>query len=124
MDAYEKVLNEVKRLSLADQGALYDWLHDQLYGRQEEAPAVSTSAEVVATERRGKLTLQLQYRSCGKPTCKNDRHGPYWYGYYRQGGKLKSLYLGKQLPSAEGTPAAEGQAEYQDVSRTADAWLK
>lgn len=46
----------------------------------------------------GKITFQLQYRKCGKPTCKcnhGEPHGPYGYYYYRQNGRLKSAYVGK-----------------------------
>ena len=25
-------------------------------------------------------------------------HGPYWYGFYREGGRLKSVYFGKARP--------------------------
>lgn len=31
------------------------------------------------------------------------RHGPYWYGYYRDArtGKVRSVYIGKKLPRGE-----------------------
>ena len=45
------------------------------------------------------ITYQLQYRKCGKPTCRTCRqgqgHGPYWYAYWRDGSRLKSGYIGK-----------------------------
>jgi hypothetical protein len=50
------------------------------------------------------VTLQYQYRKCGKPqcnTCKNGLgHGKYWYGYWRdpQTKKLHATYFGKNDP--------------------------
>ncbi len=45
------------------------------------------------------ITYQLQYRKCGKPTCRTCRegqgHGPYWYAYWHDGSRLKSGYIGK-----------------------------
>jgi DNA-binding SARP family transcriptional activator len=44
----------------------------------------------------------LQYRRCGKPNCRpcsgGRGHGPYWYAYGRKGGRLRSWYIGKELP--------------------------
>jgi hypothetical protein len=45
------------------------------------------------------VTLRLEYVRCGK--CKvcaaAPAHGPYWYRYFRAGGKLRSEYIGKNL---------------------------
>ena len=45
------------------------------------------------------ITYQLQYRKCGKPTCRTCRegqgHGPYWYAYWHDGSRLKSGSIGK-----------------------------
>ena len=50
------------------------------------------------------ITYQLQYRKCGKPSCKTCRegkgHGPYWYAYWREGSRLRSGYIGKTPPVA------------------------
>lgn len=50
------------------------------------------------------ITYQLQYRKCGKPSCKTCRegkgHGPYWYAYWREGSRLRSGYIGKTPPAA------------------------
>ena len=49
------------------------------------------------------ITYQLQYRKCGKQTCKTCReghgHGPYWYAYWREDSRLKSGYIGKESMS-------------------------
>ena len=45
---------------------------------------------------------QLELIRCGKLGCKcagenGELHGPYWYAYWREDGKLKSRYIGKRL---------------------------
>lgn len=46
------------------------------------------------------ITYQLQFRKCGKASCRTCRegqgHGPYWYAYWREGSRLKSGYIGKE----------------------------
>lgn len=48
-------------------------------------------------------TYQKQYRKCGKPTCstcaRGPGHGPYWYAYYREGAKVRTMYLGRHDPT-------------------------
>jgi hypothetical protein len=48
------------------------------------------------------LTYQLQYRTCGKASCRacrsGFRHGPYWYAYWREQRRLRSAYIGKGAP--------------------------
>jgi len=44
------------------------------------------------------VTYSQQYRRCGRPGCPSclaDRpgHGPYWYAYWREDGRLCSCYL-------------------------------
>ena len=47
-------------------------------------------------------TYRQRYITCGKVgchTCTNGPgHGPYWYAYWREGTKIRSLYIGKQRP--------------------------
>jgi hypothetical protein len=65
------------------------------------------------------ITYQLQYRKCGKLSCRTCRmglgHGPYWYAYWRDGTRLRSAYIGKVRPASQDTPmeslAAESTAE-------------
>jgi hypothetical protein len=47
------------------------------------------------------VTYRLESVRCGKPNCKSCPHGPYWYAYYRDGGKLRSRYIGRELPTLE-----------------------
>ncbi len=42
-----------------------------------------------------KVTIRREYIKCGKECCKECRHGPYYYGYWREkNGKLKKKYIG------------------------------
>ncbi len=52
--------------------------------------------EVLAVENQGSMTYRLEKVSCGK-NCKGCPHGPYWYAYWREGGKTRSKYIGKNL---------------------------
>lgn len=56
----------------------------------------------------GGVTYRREHVRCGKPGCKTCPHGPYWYAYYREGGKLRSRYIGKDLP--DGVPTSGSTA--------------
>ena len=47
-------------------------------------------------------TIRVIYRSkktmCGRKHCKSCPHGPYWYAFWEEGGKIKSKYIGKTPP--------------------------
>lgn len=47
----------------------------------------------------GSVTYRLETVKCGKEGCRSCPHGPYWYAYYREGDKLRSRYIGRELPS-------------------------
>jgi hypothetical protein len=69
-------------------------------------PGVAKGREVVKTTRMGDRLYQLERIRCGKLGCKcaaepAELHGPYWYAYWRDDGKLKSCYVGKQLRQVE-----------------------
>ena len=73
--------------------------------------------EVVEERREGNWTLRLEFVKCGKGSCHcaGDRgHGPYWYAYWREDGKLRSRYLGSakagRTPGEE-TPAADSASD-------------
>lgn len=55
----------------------------------------------------GGLTYRLQYVNCGKRRCKtcggrSYAHGPYWYAFQHQGGRVRSFYVGKERPAVFG----------------------
>jgi hypothetical protein len=57
-------------------------------------PPASKKREVVKVKKVGKLTIQSERVYCGKQ-CRGCPHGPYDYAYWREGGKIRSKYLGK-----------------------------
>jgi hypothetical protein len=60
------------------------------------------SPEWVTGDAPSAVTYRQESVRCGKPGCRTCPHGPYWYAYYREDGKLRSRYIGKELP--EGLP--------------------
>jgi DNA-binding SARP family transcriptional activator/tetratricopeptide (TPR) repeat protein len=60
-----------------------------------------------------------QYRRCGKPNCRpcteGRGHGPYWYAYTREGGRLRGWYIGKELP-----PGVSASGDEMPVAADAD----
>ena len=53
----------------------------------------------VAGDEGGSVTYRQESVRCGKQGCKKCPHGPYWYAYYREGGRLRSRYIGRELPN-------------------------
>lgn len=53
---------------------------------------------------RGKVTYREELVRCGRDNCSRCPHGPYWYAYWREGGRLRSRYIGKRLPDVGGPP--------------------
>lgn len=41
-----------------------------------------------------KISYRREEVRCGKSNCTRCPHGPYWYAYWREGGRLRSKYLG------------------------------
>ena|SRR5437660_1464788 len=54
----------------------------------------------------GKVTYRQEHVRCGRDNCTRCPHGPYWYAYWREDGRLRSRYIGKELP--EGSGASSG----------------
>ena len=46
-------------------------------------------------------TIREEYVKCGNPYCSRCEHGPYYYGYWKENGKLKKKYIGKYDPRNE-----------------------
>jgi hypothetical protein len=51
------------------------------------------------------VTYRRESVRCGKLGCTTCPHGPYWYAYYREGGRLRSRYIGKELPAGVAAPS-------------------
>ena len=73
---------------------------------------IAAGREVVEVRRTRRGSYQLERIRCGKPTCRCARggpgsgHGPYWYLYWKQDGRTRSKYIGKELRYL--TPASPG----------------
>lgn len=48
----------------------------------------------------GRVGFRSQTVRCGKPGCTRCPHGPYWYAYWREDGRVRTRYIGKELPGA------------------------
>lgn len=78
---------ELRRLIIYAQGLLVD-----TDGPRFEPPP--DEAATAAPKRR----YRQQSVRCGKPGCTRCPHGPYWYAYWREGDRVRTEYVGKQLP--------------------------
>lgn len=58
------------------------------------------------------VSYRLETVKCGKPGCTSCPHGPYWYAYFREGKRLRSRYIGRELP--EDVKAAIGDRPERD----------
>ena len=47
-----------------------------------------------------KVRFRQQRVRCGKDNCTRCPHGPYWYAYFRDDGKLCKVYVGKDPDNA------------------------
>jgi predicted nicotinamide N-methyase len=66
------------------------------------------------------VSYQFQYRKCGKSCTKCDTgkgHGPYWYAYWREGGKVHSRYIGKHPPAGVTVPQKSNAPETTSALR-------
>src|SRR5262245_19647398 len=44
-----------------------------------------------------KMTMRCEWVNCGK-RCGGCPDGPYWYGYWREAGKVRKRYFGRKHP--------------------------
>lgn len=97
----------IGKLPLEQQQSLYEWLGKMIEAAESQEIAKELTAlptkpgrKVVDTQQVGKVVYRHEAVCCGKDNCKcasGELHGPYWYAYQRQQGKLKSWYVGKEL---------------------------
>lgn len=71
---------DLRRLQIFIRGLLVD----------DQPPAVPPPAKAVS--------FRQELVRCGKPGCKTCPHGPYWYAYWREGGRVRSRYIGRHPP--------------------------
>ncbi len=98
-----RLLNELRRLDDPDLRRLLIFVRGLLRARGDDL-----GGDDFGEEETGPVTYRLESVRCGKPGCTKCPHGPYWYAYYREGGKLRSRYVGSNVP-AGGPPAGESK---------------
>lgn len=59
-------------------------------------------------------TFRREYVRCGRAGCRSCPHGPYWYAYWREGGRTRKRYIGKELP-AGCDPVAVGLDVWEQI---------
>jgi hypothetical protein len=91
------LLGRIRRLDQHDLRRLLIFARGLLVARHGE--------ETPGPEPRGKVTFRQDMVRCGREGCTQCPHGPYWYAYWREGGRLRSRYLGKRLPDV--SPSAD-----------------
>lgn len=89
------LLDEVKNLDSPSLQRLNFFTRGLMSTRAEEQPEIL--ADTV-----GKVSFRKKMIPCGRPNCARCPHGPYWYVYWREGGRRRSRYLGRQLDSMAG----------------------
>jgi len=103
---FETLRIALHRLTLEQARQLYAELGAILQSLEHPSPAPasggSKSREIVDIKHMGDRLYQLERVRCGKASCKcvgehGELHGPYWYAYWREEGRLNSRYVGKKL---------------------------
>lgn len=50
------------------------------------------------------VTYRQEHVRCGADGCNGCPHGPYWYGYWKEDGRTRKMYIGRTLPDEELQP--------------------
>jgi hypothetical protein len=92
-----------RMLSLGQLRKLEEWMHELIRKLEEKALAERqpSGKQAVDEQTRMNTTYRLEGIRCGKENCKcmsGKLHGPYWYSYTRVHDKVRSRYIGKNLP--------------------------
>lgn len=65
------------------------------------------------------VTYQLERVKCGKDNCKRcsrgPGHGPYWYAYWTERNKTRTLYIGKKRRPAREALAARNERKQREI---------
>jgi hypothetical protein len=56
------------------------------------------------------LRFRQEEVRCGRSTCTRCPHGPYWYAYWREGGRPRKRYIGRHLPGEPLEPVVPDHA--------------
>ena len=102
----ELLRTTLQRLNLQRKQEIYAWLGEAIASEEADL-VIPLRSDAAATEQQhyqGK-TYQREKRRCNRTGCKcmagevaDVGHGPYWYAYWKEQGKVRSQYVGKQAP--------------------------
>jgi hypothetical protein len=95
----DKIIRYSEKLTTDQLRRLKAHLEDVIRSRQER----QSDREVIGEKTVGSTCFRLVGTRCGKKECKclqGELHGPYWYAYFREDGKLRCKYVGKKLPDS------------------------
>ncbi len=92
----EEVLKDLSEKQLEELREIDSRLNQVL---QERRAGQSASAPVKMEKQVGSLTFRYETVRCGKENCSRCPHGPYWYAYWKEGGRTHSRYIGRTLPN-------------------------
>ncbi len=98
----EELLSNLNQSELEELRAIDERLQQVL----EERGATS-QVPIRAEKQVGSITFRYETVRCGKQNCTRCPHGPYWYAYWKEGGRTRSRYIGRALPA----PARESYEE-------------
>ena len=87
----KSLYSQLRKLDRHDLRRVLIYVRGLLQAVGDEAGAADPATE-------DKVTYRLETVRCGKPNCRSCPHGPYWYAYYREGKRLRSRYIGRELP--------------------------
>ena len=103
----ESLCASLQRLNLQQKQEIYAWLGEAIASEAEASLVIPSRPGGAATEQRyyqGK-TYQREKRRCNRAGCKcmtgevvDVGHGPYWYTYWKEQGRVRSQDVGKRAP--------------------------
>jgi len=73
-------------------------IDERLHRVVQERRASMPHPGVHAQQTFGSITFRYETVRCGKANCTRCPHGPYWYAYWKEGGRTRSRYVGRALP--------------------------
>ncbi len=89
----KELIREIRRLDPYDLRRLLMLIRGLLLAHDPAGP-----------EHAGKITYRQESVRCGKSGCTKCPHGPYWYAYWREGGRVRSRYMGREMPEGAASP--------------------
>ncbi len=96
----DRTIAAAQSLPLPELRQLDEWLHEHIAIVQAEDIPQAPSRVVVEEVKTPTGTYRLELVKCGKAACKRcakaPAHGPYWYVYWKEAGRTRSRYIGKE----------------------------